>query len=286
MPLDFVCTSCGKSFPIADQFSGQQGFCIHCHQPVQFPQFAGTPVYAPQSSSTRWLIPVILGGGCLLMLPIIGILVALLLPAVSAARDAARASQRKNNLKQIAIALLNYESAYRTLPPQYIADEDGRPLHSWRVLILPFLEEQALYAEYDFNEPWDSPKNQQLAARMPRAYLCPGIENPTPGYTSYLASVGPGRAFDGAQACKLTDVADGLSNTIGVLESTTQVLWLDPLEGTGPGGPPLGASSPAAHRQGMNVLFLDGSVVNFHGNTSPQVIEALQTIAGGEGVSP
>src|SRR5262249_42952585 len=79
----------------------------------------------------------------------------------------ARRSQCKNNLKQIGLAMFNYHDAYGCFPPAYIADADGRPMHSWRVLLLPFLDEAARYRKYRFDEPWDGPNNSELATSVP-----------------------------------------------------------------------------------------------------------------------
>ena len=81
----------------------------------------------------------------------------LLLPAVQAAREAARRMSCSNNIKQIGLAMQNYHTAYGTLPPAYTVDAQGRPLHSWRTLILPFIEQQALYGEIDLSKPWNDP---------------------------------------------------------------------------------------------------------------------------------
>src|SRR6476469_182788 len=90
----------------------------------------------------------------LVVIAIIGVLVALLLPAVQAAREAARRMQCSNHLKQIGLALQNYHDTFGSLPPAYLADSQGKPIHSWRVLILPFLENTTLYDRYSFDEPW------------------------------------------------------------------------------------------------------------------------------------
>src|SRR3954454_6917330 len=107
----------------------------------------------PKSSSTR-------GFGLLELLAVLGILallIALLLPATRSAREPARRSQCVNNLKQLAQALRSYEQAYRSLPPAYSVDARGRPLHSWRTLILPYLEHARLYNPIALTKPWDDP---------------------------------------------------------------------------------------------------------------------------------
>lgn len=68
------------------------------------------------------------------------------------------------------MAVANYRSTFGGYPPAYIADCDGRPMHSWRVLILPFLEQQNLYAAYHFDEPWDGPNNRKLAGRIGQVF--------------------------------------------------------------------------------------------------------------------
>src|SRR5437016_2000216 len=107
------------------------------------------------SSGRRFKFVELLAGLAIFML-----LIALLIPATrSSARPAARRAQCVNNLKQIAQALLNYEQAYGALPPAYTVDAKGRPLHSWRTLILPYLEQEPLYRTIDLSKPWNDPAN-------------------------------------------------------------------------------------------------------------------------------
>ena len=88
------------------------------------------------------------------------------------AENAAR-SQCINNLKQIGLAMHNYHAMHKTFPPAYTVDKAGKPLLSWRVLILPYLEQDALYKEFHLDEPWDSEHNRALIDRMPATYRCP-----------------------------------------------------------------------------------------------------------------
>ena len=96
---------------------------------------------------------------------------------------------------QILLALHNYHSEYNALPPAYVADANGKPMHSWRVLILPYMEQSALYNRYKFNEPWNGPNNITLLNSMPSIFACPSrFSNPT-NLTSYVAVTGPGTMF-------------------------------------------------------------------------------------------
>ena len=113
---------------------------------------------------------------------VIGTLTGIMLPAVQAARQAARRMQSSNNLKQIGLAFHNFHDAYRTLPAAAGLNDDGEPMLSWRVALLPFLEEAALYEEFHLDEPWDSEHNITLLERMPAVYRHPS-RNTQPGYT-------------------------------------------------------------------------------------------------------
>ena len=145
------------------------------------------------------------------------------------AKTPSRRSQCSNNLKQIGIALHNYHDVYGSFPPAYIADESGRPMHSWRVLLLPFLEQQNLYAQYRFDEPWDGPNNRLLARHMPEIYLCPSDEDAADGTTSYVAIVGPETMWPGEKALDMADIKDGMSNTVALVEShRSGIHWMEP----------------------------------------------------------
>ena len=145
MPIDFRCPHCGHQTLVADQFAGQSGPCSKCGQTITVPGTAGPapPIGAPPPRSTGSsgaAIAAIIAAVVVGLFFCGGILIALLLPAVQAAREAARRTQCSNNLKQIGLAMHNYHDVNQQFPPAYIADADGQPMHSWRVLILPYLE--------------------------------------------------------------------------------------------------------------------------------------------------
>jgi len=158
--------------------------------------------------------------------------VPLLLPAFCRAREVARRSMCANQLKQIALALHNYHDTYGCLPPPVVRDSQGRPMHSWRVLLLPFLEHKPIYDRYDFNEPWDGPKNRALLSKMPYVYRCPSAGGPddAPGLTNYLVVTGPGTLWPDDGSCgRFANCKDGLSRTLLVLEcASSDVYWTEP----------------------------------------------------------
>ncbi len=127
-----------------------------------------------------------------------GILVALLLPAVQAAREAARRAQCTNNMKQIMLAMHNYHSANNSLPRD-ITDKNGKPLLSWRVAILPYIEQNELYQKFKQDEPWDSPHNKELLKEMPIPFKCPSLGKTVPFTTTYCGFMGPGAIFETGQ---------------------------------------------------------------------------------------
>ncbi len=225
-----------------------------------------------------------------------------LLPAVQAPRITTRRNYCSNNLRQIGIALQNYEDTYGSFPPAYIADANGKPMHSWRVLLLPFLEQENLYKQYRFDEPWDGPNNSLLAKMYPEMHLyrCPSDPDTDPpsGMTSYLAVVGPETVWPGAKAVSLAKIKDGSSNTLLVVEShnsgihwmeprdlhTTQMpMAVNPMRGQGICSCH-GAKQDRGRGTCAQCLWADGSVRSLENDTPPATIRALLTIAGGEEV--
>ena len=216
---------------------------------------------------------------------VIAVLLALLLPATRSARPAAYRMQCSNNLKAIALALHNYAAHYDALPPAYSVDADGKPLHSWRTLILPFLEHQALYDQIDLTKPWDDPVHARLAQAQPMPYRCPAtsISNEQ---TTYLAVVGPQACLHPTSPRPLSDILDGLSNTIMLVEvaSGHAVHWMSPQDAFERLDLQPGPDSALAHSGGTNVAFADGSIQFLPATTSESARRALITISAGDAI--
>ena len=218
------------------------------------------------------------------------IAVGLILPAVQSARAASRRMQSTNNLKQMQLALLNYESAYKRFPAAYSYDEDGKPLLSWRVHILPFIGEVNLYEQFKKDEPWDSEHNIQLLDKMPDVYRSP-VSTAEAGKTVYLGVGGE----QGVLAANLNErnpthmkgtsfgaIVDGSSNTISIVEASDElaVEWTKPTEFV-PKAESFGKLF-GNHTGGTNAAFVDGSVQFISEFIDEEVLEALFTRAGGE----
>src|SRR4051812_30955655 len=134
------------------------------------------------------------------------------------------------HLKEIGTALRSFHEYYGFFPPAYVADNEGKPMHSWRVLLLPFLEKEGVYDQYSFAEPWDGPRNSKLALSIPYSpwvYACPGTRVASP-QTNYVAVVGPGTLWPGSRAVKLSSLESN-SEQILVLEiPDSGIHWMKP----------------------------------------------------------
>ncbi len=176
--------------------------------------------------------PRALAQACLMLLVCSCLNCLVLLPAVSAAREAARRVQCRNNLRNLSLALHNYHDIYGQFPPASVPDQDGKPMHSWRVLILPFIEEQLLYEQYAFDEPWDGPNNRRLLSQIPYMYRCPSdirTERHISEWTSYVAVVDGQAAWPGSTSAKFSDFTAGTAQTVLVLEDQSQEIpWMEP----------------------------------------------------------
>jgi hypothetical protein len=188
------------------------------------------------------------------------IMIGLLVPAVQKVREAANRVQSSNNLRQIGIAMLSYHDAYGSFPPAYSTSKDGKPLLSWRVHILPFIEQENLYKQFHLDEPWDSPHNKKLIEQMPKTYLSPGSKA-GPGKTNYLTVRGKDTAFPDGKGVKISEITDGTANTIMAVEVPDQkaVIW------TKPDDFEFNEKDPRAglfgrRPEGCLALFCDGSV--------------------------
>jgi hypothetical protein len=229
------------------------------------------------------------GGGPMFSVATVGVLVALLLPAVQAAREAARRAQSMNNLKQIMLALLIHHDMRNAYPAHASYSDDGKPLLSWRVHILPFIEQQELYDRFNLDEPWDSPHNRELIPLMPDLFLDPSSGlTVADGKTHYVGPVGEGLMFDGtAEGRSIRTITDGTSNTIAVIQVSDEnaVVWTEPDDWELDANDPL--AGIGSMRAGNIFLtgFCDGSVQVISLDVNPTTFRHLLTIDGGEVVN-
>ncbi len=227
------------------------------------------------------------------MLVCSGLFAAFVTPTLVLARDSSQRMQCSNNLNLIALAIQNYESACQQLPPAYTVDAEGKRLHTWRTLILPFVGEQALYSRIDLSKPWDDPANAFLQDVDILLFRCPASKI-APGMTTYQAIDDPRSAFPGSEPQKIENITDGSSNTILLFEceGVNAVHWAEPkdqsmssfLSASQLQARVNNESSPAkrSHRGGRNAVMVDGSPQFFPNGTDQEVLEGLATRQGGE----
>jgi Protein of unknown function (DUF1559) len=214
-------------------------------------------------------------------------------------REAADRAQTSNNLKTLGLAMANYAGANQDmLPPPAVFDPKGKPLLSWRIELLPFMEQQVLYNEFHQNEPWDSPHNKQLISRMPKAFAWPG-QDEKEGKTHYRVFVSDpaGAKIGGRLALFLwTDsktgkpgycpypignIPDGTSNTIGIVEAEEGVIWTKPEELVYDANKPL---PKLAYRWSgrTGVLMVDGSTRFIDKTMSEKTLRSAIEAADGQ----
>jgi hypothetical protein len=187
------------------------------------------------------------------------------------------------------LAVANYHDAHGSFPPAYLADRDGKPMHSWRVLLLPFLEQKELYDAYNFSEPWDGPNNRQLTSRIGNIYRRSGLDSDSSQTTSFVAVVGRQTAWRGAEPTTRADLGDGMRQTLLVVEVPDgQFRWMEPKDlefdrmsfrindGSGRG--------PGSRLGGARVVSADTTVRTLPEGFDPETLKAMLTANGGEKV--
>lgn len=210
-----------------------------------------------------------------------GVLIALLLPAVQSAREAARRAQSTNNLKQLGLAMHNYHSVHKKFPAQASVGEDGKPLLSWRVHLLPYLDQVELYEQFHLDEPWDSDHNIKLLEKMPAVFSNPNLPSQTE--TVYLGLVSDNSLFQPGTGLPIRKITDGSSQTIMFVEAAPDQLthWTEPSDLEFQPQQPLQGIT-GIRPGGFIAALCDGSVQFISNSVNPQSIRAMVTVDGGE----
>ncbi|MFO0906098.1 MAG: DUF1559 domain-containing protein [Pirellulales bacterium] len=296
MPLEFTCPHCQGRTLVDDEFLGRTGACFQCGKTVTVPLH---PDEDPQAAALRrlrarrmwWSSILVVVAGILTAVVTAAIVVVFVWPLIGSAREAAYRGTCANNLRAISAALKAYHDRHGEYPPPYLVDAAGKPMHSWRVLILPELGEHELYRQYKFTEPWDGPTNFALQMRMPAVFGCPSDpSNVTRSDTSYVALVGSKTMFPATGKRKAADVRDGAADTLLVVEChESGIPWTAPRDASAAslalgvnGNQKLGVKSN--HERGAHAATVAGGVEFLSDNMGPDALESLSTVAGGEAI--
>lgn len=211
--------------------------------------------------------------------------IAAVTPPIEEAQTRVARSIGTNNLKHIGLAMHNWHDAYKTFPAQANFDAAGRPLLSWRVHVLPFLEGVELYNQFHLDEPWDSKHNSKLIKQMPKVFRSPLSKKGGQGYTSYLLPIHEEVVCTGLQGLPIKEIKDGTSNTIMVVEvgDDQAVIWTKPQD------LPVDLDDPAKglgglFKGGFQAAICDGSAHFISNSIDQKTLRALLTRAGGEAV--
>jgi hypothetical protein len=213
------------------------------------------------------------------------------------------------NLKNIGLAIQNYEQEHGSLPPAYLTDRNGQPTLSWRVLILPYFGYDDLYRQIKLDEPWNSPHNLRFARRMPLDFRCPSDSDAKEGETSYVAVIGPETLWPGAESKAIPDL-NSTSRTILLVEvADSGISWMEPRDlpfGVAAQGVAKGVEAGLVGRHpcgggdepfqgvydgykpavfgyrlyGANCLFADGFVLTVSEKVSPKTMSELLRVEG------
>ena len=205
------------------------------------------------------------------------------LNAQVAAFSASRRTQSVNHMKQLALAMHNYHAMHGHFPSAVVTGPDGRTPHSWRVELLPFLDQKPLYQQYRMDEPWDSASNRKVLESRPEVFGYPGSGD-DPTHAAYFAVVGPNTIFpaDG-KGTEIREIRDGTTTTILVVEAKRPIPWTKPEDiPLDPDGPPPKFGGFQSQFRGYNVSFADGSVRFLLDTIDANTLKALFTRAGGE----
>lgn len=229
MAFDFVCPHCHSRTRVDDRFAGQSGPCAECGKPVTMPERRGTTSASSTSTKRRtlrsrkeaWPAKLLGAFFSLLFIGCLGSLIAIVFfPSAKNALGVRQRALGMANAKKIADALNSYRMTHGSYPTPTVVDAAGKPLYSWRVLILPQLGYDSLYNAYQLDQSWDSPTNLNLMNQMPPVFACPGNMNALAAQeTNFALIVGQGTLFPPGSPVDPNQMQDKPSETLLVVET-------------------------------------------------------------------
>ncbi len=299
----FTCPHCQTQTLVEEQFSGQAGECVMCGQKIQLPHFASnssqqgvstgdSQTQTRSARSTNQLIRWV--AAATISLVALAAIVMLIVRYGGQSMQTMQANRMRGmciqNLETIANAMRAYAKDYGSFPPPARLAPDGTPLHSWRVLLLPYLNQRELFEKFRLDEPWSSQHNQALVFDMPDVYRSPGAILVTGVESHYSMIVGQGTLFPANGPLGPTDVVDGWDRTLLLVEVATPTSLSN--QWTDPGELDISRISNAVasqiggnHEGGAVVVTVDGRGHFLRDSIEPSVLQALVTPSGNEGIN-
>lgn len=295
---------------VLERYAGETGPCAVCAKTITIPArvetsprgdnaVAASTEQTSSDESTGVALATLVGllGGAVVCFSVIFLVVVLVmrvaLPAAQQMRVARMHQNSQDNIRRIVVALNKYHDNHGSYPPAYFADDKGKPMHSWRVMILPELGRNDLYRQYDFDVPWDAPENFGVTMQMPHEYASFGNQATLGSNTTqFCAVVGKGTMFPHAKSVTRSEITDSHDTVLAIVEvQGIGFDWTDPGEDYDIDSPK-GTFVIVNDVQGGNLLTsstLTGNVgtVNedtFHipATTSSATLRDMATCRGGE----
>lgn len=247
------------------------------------------PYESPESSQASEIAKNGRSFSMLEILAVVGItavLIALILPATRSAPEAGGRTRCLNNLKNITLALISYAERHNAFPPAYTVDANGNRLHSWRTLILPYLDQHALYESIDLSKPWNDPANAKAFGKELNVFSCWSAKL-SGGLTTYLGNAATDGCFTGDRPRPISEITDSPDQTVLVVEvaPAQAVHWMAPQDADESILLNFGSGNKPAHIGVVNAGFVDGTVHALSVNLDSHVRRSLMTVSGNDVLS-
>lgn len=217
---------------------------------------------------------------------ILALIIALVLPSMRWAPRSRGRTPCMNNLKNITLAVITYAERHNAFPPAYTVDADGNRLHSWRTLILPYLDQQTLYESIDLSKPWNDPANAKAFGTELNVFSCPSARL-SGGLTTYLGNAAPGGCFTGDRPRPVSVNRYPHHQTVLVVEvaSSHAVHWMAPQDADETILLNFGSGDKSAHIGVVNAGFVDGTVRTLSVDLDDHIRRALISVSGRDEIS-
>jgi len=294
----FTCPNCQTKTLVDDQYSGHVGRCVTCDQPIQVPSFLTSGLNSGPASiaSNEKLSPlfrrILAAIICVILLAgVAGIAYRYGQPTLVKLASSRERAGAISNLERIASALNAYAADHGAYPLPIIRDANGKPMHSWRVAILPYLNENQIANEYDYDKPWDSTENMEVALSIPSVYVSQS-QNRMSGYgCEYHLVVGDRTLFPKSGPLNPKRVSDDPTKTALVVEATSRQnnanVWTQPIEldiqaMTGAIGTNPGVEIGSVTEGGAAIATVDGAGHFLDESMAPEIVLAILTASGNE----